>query len=421
MIMFWVFAIAMVVIAMVFILRPLLLELNKNDADRTAQNVAITKERLKELEVELEQDTITQAEYDQTKEELEQALLNDVEGSNIQEQSSSNKSYTRFSRYALIFSVPVLAVGFYIYLGSPNLIDGASSNPKQAAAPAGHSASSNAKQATVEDMLVKLEKKLAANPDNAEGWYMLGRSYMSMSRYPEAEAAFAKTNELVPNNPTIMLQYADSLTMSNGGRITGKPFELIKRAVEQQPNNVTGLWLLGMGYEEQGKYKKAISYWKLLVGLLKDNKSIDEVQKLIRQAKIKAGIKTTDVAAAVIKKPAVVNASLTVSVSLDKEMLGKVSMDDTVFIFAKAVSGPPMPLAVSRKQVKDLPIVVTLDDSMAMIPSMKLSGFKQVKISARISKSGNPIKQKGDLQSKVVVVNSNQKEMIKLNISKSAP
>ena len=135
---FWVFAIAMVVVALVFILRPLLLELNKNDADRTEQNVAITKERLLELDVELEQDTITQEEYNQTKEELEQALLNDVEESNVKSKSTSNTSYTRFTRYILIFSVPILAVGFYAYLGSPDLIEGVK---KQAAAPAGHGAS----------------------------------------------------------------------------------------------------------------------------------------------------------------------------------------------------------------------------------------------------------------------------------------
>ena len=419
MIMFWVFAIAMVVVSLVFILRPLLLELNKNDVDRAAQNVAITKERLNELKVELEQDTITQAEYEQTKEELEQALLNDIEESNIKSQSISNVSYTRFTRYLLVFSVPVLAIGFYTYLGSPDLIEAASSNVKQAAA--GHSSSSNGKQASVEDMVEKLAAKMKEKPDNAEGWFMLGRSYMSMGRYKEAVDALEKTNKLVPNNPVVMLRYADALTMLRGGRLSGKPFDLIKKAVEMKPDDPTGLWLLGMGYEEKGEYKKAISYWNLLLPLLKDNKSIDEVHKLIRATKKKAGI--TSVESSIAKAPTikVSTASLTVSVSIDNNMLENVSMDDTVFIFAKAVNGPPMPLAVARKQVKDLPLVVTLDDSMAMIPSMKLSGFKQVKVSARISKSGNPIKQKGDLQSNVLVVSSNQKEMIKLNISKSAP
>ena len=422
MIMFWVFAIAMVVVSLVFILRPLLLELNKNDVDRAAQNVAITKERLNELKVELEQDTITQAEYEQTKEELEQALLNDVEETNVKSQSTSNVSYTRFTRYFLIFSVPVLAIGFYTYLGSPDLIEAASSNVKQAAAPAGHSSSSNGKQASVEDMVEKLAAKMKEKPDNAEGWFMLGRSYMSMGRYKEAVDALEKTNKLVPNNPVVMLRYADALTMLRGGRLSGKPFDLIKKAVEIKPDDPTGLWLLGMGYEEKGEYKKAISYWNLLLPLLKDNKSIDQVHNLIRSAKSKAGISLTDnVVQPAVKTKTKAVISLKVNVSIDQSMLKNVSMGDIVFIFAKAISGPPMPLAVVRKQVKDLPLQVTLDDSMAMIPTMKISGFEKVNIIARVSKTGSPKSQSGDLQSKVVVVRPGQKDAVDLTINNILP
>ena len=418
MIMFWVFAIAMVVVALVFILRPLLLELNKNDIDRAAQNVAITKERINELKIELEQDTITQAEYEQTKEELEQALLNDVEESKVKLKSISNASYTRFTRYVLIVSVPVLAVVFYTFLGTPDLIEG---GEKQAAAPAGHSSSSNGKQASVEEMVEKLAAKMKNEPDNAEGWFMLGRSYMSMGRYKDAVDALEKTNKLRPDNHVVMLRYADALTMLRGGRLSGKPFELIKRAIEIKPDDPTGLWLLGMGYEEKGEYKKAISYWNLLISVLKDNKSIDEVNKLIRVAKKKAGISLSETSGS--NKPAAIksNISLKVSVAIDNSQLKNVSMEDTVFVFAKAVNGPPMPLAVVRKKVKDLPIVVTLDDTMAMIPSMKISGFMNVKVSARVSKSGQPQAQPGDIQSETHIVESSQKEIIELRIDKAVP
>ena len=415
MITFWIFSVAMVIIALIFTLRPLLIDLYKNDVDREAQNVAITKERLNELKVELEQETITKEEYDQTKEELEQALLNDVEESTIKSNSSSNKSFARFTRYVLIFTVPVLAVAFYTYLGQPDLIEGVK---KQAAAPAGHSTTAKGKMGSVEEMVEKLAAKMKDKPDNAEGWFMLGRSYMSMGRYKEAVDALEKTNNLVPNNPVVMLRYADALTMLRGGRLSGKPFELIKKAVEIKPDDQTGLWLLGLGYEEKGEYKKAISYWNLLIPLLKDNKSIDEVNKLIRSAKKKAGINLSEVNQLEVKK---VQARLKVSVGIDSDLLKNVSMDDTVFIFAKAVSGPPMPLAVVRKQVKDLPIQVSLDDSMAMIPSMKLSNFSRVQVSARVSKSGQPGAQSGDIQSEAYVVESNQTKIIKLVISNIVP
>lgn len=415
MITFWIFAIAMVVVALIFILRPLLLETNKSDIDRAAQNVAITKERLAELKLELEQETITKEEYEQTKEELEQALLNDVEESVVKSKSTSNEYFTRLARYFLIFSVPVLTIIFYTYLGQPELIEGAK---KRAAAPADHSTTAKGKRASIEEMVEKLAARMKDKPDNAEGWYMLGRSYMSMGRYKEAVDALEKTNKIVPNNPAVMLRYADALTMLRGGRLSGKPFELIKKAVEIKPDDQTGLWLLGMGYEEKGEYKKAISYWNLLIPLLKDNKSIDEVNKLIRAAKKKAGINLAEVNQLEVTK---VQASLKVSVGIDSSMLKNISMDDTVFIFAKAVNGPQMPLAVVRKKVSDLPIEITLDDTMAMIPSMKISNFPNVKVSARISKSGQPGAQSGDIQSESYVVESNQTKIIKLIISNIVP
>jgi len=420
MITFWIFAVAMVIVALIFLLRPFFLDMKQDEIARSALNVKITKERISELKIELEQGTISQSEYDQTLEELEQALLYDVDEETISTKKINNESYNRFTRIALIFSVPVFAISIYGFLGQPDLIEGA--KKQTATAPAGHASSNKAGASlgTVEQMIEKLAAKLKENPDNAEGWFMLARSYMSMNRYPEAVAALEKTNKLIPNNPVVMLRYADALTMTNGGRISGKPFELIKQAVALKPDDPTGLWLIGMGYEEQGNYSKAISYWNLLLPLLQDEKSKNQVQNLIRQAKSKAGISTQEmVSAEPVKQP--VSASLKVNVTMDQKLLSQASPSDTVFVFAKAVSGPPMPLAVVRKQVKDLPIGVTLDDSMAMIPTMKLSNFKNVEVVARISKSGSPKAQSGDLQSTAQVVSVEQKQQINLTINKVVP
>ncbi len=421
MITFWIFAIAMLVIALVILLRPLRLDSDKSDADRTAQNIAITKERLNELKVEFEQDTISEEEYQQTREELEQALLNDVEQPAAENSRiTNNESYNRIARFVLLFAVPVFAISLYAYLGKPELIE---AGKQQVAAPTGHtSASGKSKMGTVEEMVEKLAAKLKQNPNNAEGWYMLGRSYMSMKKFKEAAAALEKTNQLVPNNPAVMLRYADALTMSRGGQISGKPFELILKALELQPNDPTGLWLAGMGYEEQGDYNNAISYWRRLLPLLKDEKSLTEVKILIRQAKMKAGPNYKEQAETETEKKqdkGIQNISL--NVSLDKSLLSKASADDAVFIFARAANGPPMPLAVVRKQVRDLPIKVILDDSMAMTPSMKLSSFSKVHVVARISKSGSAKVQAGDLESEKRVVTSEQKAQIELLINKVLP
>ncbi len=420
MITFWFFAVAMVIVALIFLLRPFFLDMKKDEIERSALNVSITKERLSELEAELEQDTISQSEYEQTREELEQALLYDVEQETINIKKVNSESYNRFTRIALIFSVPVFAISLYGFLGQPDLIEG---GKKQAAASAGHATSNGvSKLGTVEEMVEKLAAKLKENPNNAEGWFMLARSYMSMNRYKEAVVALEKTNQLIPNNPVVMLRYADALTMLRGGQISGKPFELIKKAVELKPDDPTGLWLLGMGYEEQGEYQKAISYWNLLMPMLKDEKSISEVRSLINIAKRKAGVEQVEdikPAIASIEKKLVVR--LKVKVNIDKSKLKTVSANDTVFIFALAVKGPPMPLAVVRKQVKDLPLEVTLDDSMAMMPTMKLSNFKKVQVVARVSKSGSAKAQAGDLQSEIRIINSNHKDKIVLNINKFLP
>ena len=419
MITFWILAVAMIVVALVFLLRPLRSDYKQQDIDRTAQNVQIAKERLNELKLEFEQGDINQTEYEQSQQELEQSLLNDVEQVPSENIIRTNaQPYNRIAQLVLIISVPVLAIGFYAYLGQPDLLDGAK---KQAAAPSGHSSGNGKTQlGSVEEMVEKLAAKMKEEPDNAEGWFMLARSYMSLNRYKEAVAALEKTNQLVPNNPVVMLRYADALTMLRGGQMSGKPFELIKRAVEISPDNPTGLWLLGMGYEEQGAYKKAISYWNLLLPLIDDEKSKAEVSSLISRAKRKAGISTTEeqqVQALSTDKKS--NAQITVNISVDKSKLQGISQDDTVFIFARALQGPPMPLAIVRKQVKDLPIEVILDDSMAMTATMKLSSFNQVQVVARISKSGLAKAQAGDLESEARVASAGQKEKVKLVINKS--
>ena len=421
MIAFWILAIAMVVVALFFLLRPLGLDINDSDVDRAGQNVDIAKERLNELKIELEQGVISQPEYDQTRKELEQSLLNDIEQEPVENTTKDKSSANnRTIRFVLMFSVPVLAAGLYAYLGAPELLEG---GQQRAAAPSGHASSQDqSKLGTVEEMVEKLAARMKEKPDNAEGWFMLGRTYMSLNRYEEAVAALEKTNKLVPNNPAVMLRYADALTMLRGGQISGKPFELIKKAVAIKPDDPTGLWLLGMGYEEQGEYQKAISYWNLLVPLLKDDKSINEVTRLIQQAKRKSGNAIADTAPVNVKPvEKTVVKKLTVRVSIAKSMLKNVSENDIVFIFARALQGPPMPLAAVRKQVKDLPVEVTLDDSMAMMPNMKISSFEKVHVVARISKSGSAMPQSGDLESEASVASAGQKEKIKLTISKSVP
>lgn len=408
MITFWIFAIAMVVIAMIFLLRPFFRDTSKNDIDRAAQNVGIAKERINELKVDFDQGNISQAEYDTSLQEHEQSLLDDVEqNTTLNAVQVDHSGYNKISRIILMFTVPAMAFSLYTYLGKPELIEG---GQKQMATVANPLTPGSKDIPSVTQMVEKLAAKLKEKPNNAEGWFMLGRSYMNLKRYTEAANAYAKANQLVVNNPVILLRYADALTMVDGGKINKKAFFLITKAVDIEPDAPSGLWLLGMGYSDKGEYKKAISSWERLRPLINDEKSIAQVNNLINKAKRKLGIKVDST-----KTKAFVR--LKVKVSIDKSMLQQVSLDDTVFIFAKAVDGPPMPLAVVRKQVKDLPFDIVLDDSMAMIPNMTLSSFKEVYITARVAKTGNPLKQKGDLYSKKILIKIPFTESINIKIN----
>jgi len=273
----------------------------------------------------------------------------------------------------------------------------------------------------MEQLVAGLAAKLQEEPENAEGWFMLGRSYMSMGRYSEAANAFKRAHDLVGDEPTVMLRYADALAMAQGGRIAGEPFELIKRALQLKPEDTTGLWLAGLGYEEQGQYEQAVQHWRKLEAMMQnDPASLNEVRNLIARAEQKLG-STVKVETAPAKPAAASSVALKVNVSLDAALKDKVSAEDTVFIFARAMEGPPMPLAAVRKQVRDLPLTVTLDDSMAMMPQMKLSNYAKVLVGARISKAGTVTAQSGDLTGEIKNIATNSNEQITLTISQRIP
>ena len=209
--------------------------------------------------------------------------------------------------------------------------------------------------------------------------------------------------------------------MAQGGRITGEPFDMIKRALQLKPDDTTGLWLAGLGYEEQGDYEQAVQHWRKLELMLQDDPaSQNEVRNLIARAEQKLG-RPVAVETAPAKPAATSSVALKVTISLDEALKDKVAAEDTVFIFARAMEGPPMPLAAVRKQVRDLPVTVTLDDSMAMMPQMKLSNFSEVRVGARISKSGSVGAQTGDLQGEIAPVKTDSKMTIEVKIDQLIP
>lgn len=400
---FWLVAILMILAAAGFILLAVTGKWKLRNADRNEQNISIARERLQELEREYEQGVIDQELYQQQIVECQKALLTDVADTSG---TVRTEKPAKLPLAAMLLIIPLIALPLYFYLGNTAAFD--QSAPAMIISPAGHAQN---KMLSMEDAIQNLATKLAQNPDNIKGWQMLGRSYMSMRRFQEAANAYGKLYQLVGKQPEVMLAYADALSMARGGQMSGEPFELAKSVLEIQPANITGLWLAGLGYSETGDFDTAIRHWKKLEPLLQtDQRSQAEVRALIAQAEQQLGYSsanqsTDSTEPADRRDNAAIAASITVTVSLSELFKTQVKPDDVVFIYAKAHQGPPMPLAAVRLPVSSLPVTVTLDDSLAMMPQMKLSSFTVVDIGARISRSGSPTGQKGDLEGMTESIN----------------
>lgn len=262
----------------------------------------------------------------------------------------------------------------------------------------------------IQAMAEGLAARLKEDPSDATGWAMLARSYMVLGRYPEAVPAFKRATALVHDDAQLYADYADALAMANDRNLSGEPMTLVAQALKIDPNNLKALTLAGTDAFERKDYATTIKDWEKVAQLgANDSEFVQQVRQGIAEARdlaAKAGVKVpppSTPAAATPPAGAPAMAAAGVSgvsgrVSLSAALAKQVSPDDTVFVFARAAQGPRMPLAIVRKQVKDLPFDFTLDDSTAMSPQMKLSNFEQVVVGARISKSGNAMPQPGDLQ-----------------------
>ncbi len=419
--MFWIISAILVLIALAFILPSLRNRNTVHDATRE-QNIAIAQEQLADLEARFEQGEINQEDYESSRDEHEQALFNDL---SISEINSSKSLANNTSKKSLVGSALILllipAITIPLYLKTGNLGFTKLLDSKQAAQQARNENVPMKADGTpdIDQMVAGLQKKMDANPDNAKGWYMLGRSYMVLKRYSEAAKAFESAYKLLPDSADTMLSLADALSMSSQGQLSGRPAELVNKAVKLEPQNITALWLSGMAARQQGNYLDAINQWKKVLPLIGNPDETIEVNRLISEAKSKLSPELQENLAKEVQVAVVDDnkrvTGIKVSVSISNEMLTQASPDDLVFIYAKAMSGPPMPLAALRKQVKDLPIEAVLNDDMAMMPNLKLSGFSEVVVGARVSKSGRPIAENGDLYAEKFSIKSGDEVSLEIN------
>jgi cytochrome c-type biogenesis protein CcmH len=250
-------------------------------------------------------------------------------------------------------------------------------------------------------MVERLAARLKDKPNDADGWRLLARSYAAIGRFSEAADAYAKASALTPNDPQLLADYADTLAVANGRNLAGKPLELVHTALKLDPNNQKSLALAGTAAFDNRDYLAAIAYWQRLRKTVPtDSDDARSMDANIAEARAAVGGQDTVTKSATVsnasRSPAH-SAAIAGTVSLSPSVAAKAAPTDTVFIFARAVNGPKMPLAILRMQAKDLPKAFVLDDTMSMGPAMKLSNFQEVMVTARVSKAANATSQRGDL------------------------
>jgi len=417
MVTFWIVAAALLAAALIMLTPSFFRGGPEQVVDRKGINVDIARERLRDMERELEEGIITQEQFEQARREVELELLDDVSGE--PDEITGGNGGGRLPAVLVAVLVPVMAIGLYLALGDMRALDGS------AAIAASHP---QGKQpvASVEEMIAKLAKRMETDPDNAEGWIMLGRSYQAVKDYPQAARAYREAYRILGDQAPIMTDYAAALALSRGNKWEGKPADLVEKALSIDPDYPDALWVGGVVAVQSGDLQTAVDRWRRLASILPADYPVSsQLQRMIAQAEEKLGIAPATQEEAGAKASAgdeaAAPASIQVTVTLDPGLVSMASPEDTVFIFARAIQGPPMPLAAVRKQVKDLPVTVTLDDSMAMVPAMKMSNFKQVTVGARVSKSGNAMPQAGDLQGLVSPVSVTAGEPVQINIDEVRP
>ena len=375
--------------------------------------LADSRRRLAALEARRAAGGLDDAAYDTERRALERELADRVLAAGAPRVAADAKP-ARPSR-ALVGLLAVLVLGVavagYAVKGSPQLARAGLGGAAYAQAADPSASGADTREASLQQiaaMVSGLSARLKERPDDAEGWFMLARSYTVLGRFAEALPAYTRADQLRPNNAALLADWADATAAARNSIVDPGAIALIARALAADPDQPKALALAGTSDYERGDFTGAIRRWQRLADRLPAGSELrGQVDASIADARAKGGLSAAPdqaTTAAASNPPTAVasvsgSASGAVSgtVALAPALAASAAPGDTVFVFARAASGPRMPLAVRRVTVADLPLTFSLDDSMAMTPAMTISKADRVVVSARISRSGNATPQPGDL------------------------
>jgi cytochrome c-type biogenesis protein CcmH len=360
-------------------LLPGLLRPRASEWDAQAAAAALTLDQARETERDAADGRLAQERLDEAQAELAQRAREEAPAP-----VATAPTAARRTAIGLALVLPLVSAALYLQLGEPQAIV-----PTLSSAPGGERHTTTPEQ--IEQRVAALAERLRAQPGDIDGWLMLGRSYTVLGRYRDAATAMERASALAPQNAGLLADWADVLAMSQGRRLTGRPAQLIQRALDADPRHVKALALAGSVAFETKDYAAARGYWEQLLAVVPaDSPLARSVQGSIAEASALDGSSAPPA-------PASANASIAGQVELSPALAARVAAGDTLFVFARAVEGPRMPLAIYKVNAHAQPARFVLDDSMAMAPALRLSGFKQVIVGARISRSGQATPQAGDL------------------------
>ena len=277
----------------------------------------------------------------------------------------------------------------------------------------------NAMPTTLGEAILQLQAALERDPNQPEGWLLLGKSLASEGRLAESSDAFARAVKLLPDDPDLLVEAAQSrLYASSERKLDPQAIAWVRHALSVQPGHQRATWLLGIWQRQEGQPAEAAKTWEPLLAQV-DAATAATLRQQIDAARADAGLPSLP-AAAESASPAS-SSTLTVKVALDPDFAARVRLrgDATVFVIARVPDGPPMPIAVEKHSLQDLPLTLALDDSDSLMPTQKLSALKEVELVARLSASGDATRQEGDLESKPVRVTLPATAPVELELGQS--
>ena len=403
MIVFIVIGTVMLASALWLLLWPLLTRSTRTTIPRHELNVRIAQQRLAEITTELDNEQLSDADFNTAQTDLEDSLLTDIQP---EERSASLKKSGPLPVLVVATLFPIAVIALYLILGSSNHLsteDQTETTDTSARSP--------------DALLAELKLRLEQNPSDREGWAILANAMMSLGDYTQAVGAYEKLYALTGDDAEVLVGYADALAMLEGGTLNDRVITLLDRALKIDPEQPQALWLAGMAAEAQGDLPGALEHWhRLKPALHADPQAQSKLQALTELA-VSRGLAVADHPQTVqrLNRPAT-PVTLTVRIETAPTLATQIESSHTLYVYARSNTGDRMPVAAVRRSAGELPLELVLDDRSSLMGTSVLSDYNTVTLSAHISRTGDAIRRPGDLASESIPVDLTTTDHITLMI-----